>query len=320
MKADYQPTMLVVDDERLIVELLGEFFTKLNYNVHKAFSAEEALEILQNGTNFNLVLTDINLPGKSGLALLKIIRETRGNLPVVILTGMKTLDNAISAVKSGADDYITKPFELNVVQRVVERIIRKQHRLITHEMVYNNLDYLNLGFQFDTDALDPGILSNELAQFLEKMEFAGEEEVGRYEMAFTETLVNAVEHGNLALSSSKKNPDSFKPTEFEDLKASRICDPKFAKRKIYISLECNNDLFNFTVRDEGPGFNWKAYIDSLHRIKPADTEPYGRGFRMIQHVIDEVHFNEKGNIITLIKNRTFHVSPKHNNRDGSKTH
>jgi DNA-binding response OmpR family regulator len=304
MKMENKYSILVVDDERLIVDLLNDYFTELGFDVRTAFSAEEALDILKNGHNFSLILTDINLPGKSGLDLLKIIKETRSNLPVVLLTGMKTLDNAISAVKIGADDYITKPFELKLVQRIVERILRKQYRVKTRELVYDNLHYLKLGFEFDTDALDAGILAHELTQYLEKMEFADEEETGRFEMVFTETLVNAIEHGNLELSSSKKNTESFKPAEFEELRLQRISDPRYGKRKIYISMEIDKNLFNLMVRDEGGGFNWHEYLDHLHRIKPVDTLPYGRGFRMIQHVIDEVHFSEKGNVITLIKNRS----------------
>ncbi|MBN2364635.1 MAG: response regulator [Calditrichaeota bacterium] len=294
--------ILVVDDEHTIVDLLEEFFKGLGCNVSTAASAEEALEKLRNGKSYQLVLTDINMPGKSGLDLLKIIRETREDLPVVLLTGLKTLDNAINAVKSGATDYITKPFELSTLQRVVERILRKQDRIVRKEQIYENLNYLKLNFEYETGKLDPGAVARKLVKYLEKIRFAESDELGKYELAFTETLVNAIEHGNLELASRTKNSDSFQIAEYEELKEKRLNEQVFAERKIIITFECTREVFNFSVKDEGNGFNWRKYLNSSHQIQNESMKSYGRGFHLIRHVIDEVHFNDTGNIITLIKN------------------
>lgn len=296
-------SILVVDDEELIVDLLSDFFKGLGYQVSEAFSAEEAIEKLNNGNIFNLVLSDINLPGKSGIELLKIIRETKYDLPVVLLTGLKTIDNAISAVKSGATDYITKPFELSAVKKVVEKILKVQNRSLKKEQVFENIEHLKISFRFSTVELEPGILAKELTNFLYKMRFAELEEIKQYELVFTETLLNAVEHGNLELSSMMKSNDLLKIAEFEKLKEERLKDPVYSQRDITISLECSSELFNFSVKDEGPGFEWKNFLSATHKFQKVNVNSYGRGFNIIQHLIDEVHFNEKGNHITLIKNR-----------------
>ena len=296
-------SILVVDDEELIVDLLGDFFKELGYQVTIAFSAEEAIEKLNNGQAFNLVLSDINLPGKSGIDLLKIIREIKNDLPVVLLTGLKTIDNAISAIKSGASDYITKPFELSAVKKVVERILKVQDRSLKKEQVFENIEHLKISLRFNTLELEPGILAKELTNFLYKMHFAEIDEIKQYELVFTETLINAIEHGNLELSSLSKSNEALKIEEFENLKKERMRDLNYSRREIHISFECSPELFNFSVKDEGPGFKWQKYLSSTHKIQTVNVKSYGRGFNIIHHIIDEVHFNDKGNLITLIKNR-----------------
>lgn len=295
--------ILVVDDEELIVELLKEYFSELGYEVWVAQSAEEAISKLNNGNNLNLVITDINLPGKSGLELLKIVKETKEDLPVVLLTGLKTLDNAISAVKSGATDYITKPFDLESVRKVVERILKKQSRSLKKKQVFENIKHLKLSFEFITSELDPGVVAKELSSLLQRIHFTEEDEIRKYELAFTETLVNAIEHGNLQLSSAIINNNALQITEYDELKEKRLNTPQYANKKIIVLFECTDELFSFTVIDEGEGFNWQKFIDEKHKITRLNTDAHGRGFNIIKYIIDEVHFNEKGNMITLIKNR-----------------
>jgi len=295
--------ILVVDDEELIINLLVDYFSDLGYRVTAVKDAEKAIEELNNGRKFSLVLTDINLPGKSGLDLLKIVKETKEDLPVVLLTGLKTLDTAISALKSGAQDYITKPFDLTTIRKVVEKVLRVRNRSIRKVRIYEKLQQLKLSFQFKTIELDPDAVSKELSGFLYKMQFGSEEDIKQFELVFTETLINSMEHGNLELPSSLKSNDLLQMAEFEELKETRLQDPKYADRKINIIFECNAELFSFTVQDEGPGFDWKKYINPAHKITKSDENPYGRGFMIIQHIIDEVYFNQTGNTITLIKHR-----------------
>ncbi len=295
--------IMVVDDEEMIIDLLGDYFADLGYGVQVAMSAEEAVEKLNNGNKTNLVITDINLPGKSGLELLKIINETKDDLPVVLLTGLKTLDTAITAVKSGASDYITKPFDLASVKKVVEKVLNKQNKVYRKQKTYENLQHLRMNFQFTSTELEPGILAKELSTILNKMHFSDEEEIKQYELVFTETLINSLEHGNLGLESSSKSNDILQMAEFEELKENRLNDPKYANRKLNITFECNQDLFCFTVKDGGAGFNWQKYVDNTHKITETNLDSHGRGFMIIRHLIDEVHFNKEGNIITLIKNR-----------------
>lgn len=298
-----QQNILIVDDDELIVSLLTEYFTDLGYRVGIAYHAEEAIEKINNGNKFNLVLTDINLPGKSGLELLKIINETKSDLPVILLTGLKTLDTALSALKSGAEDYITKPFDLISVRKVVEKTLKKRNRSIKKEKIYENAVAFKVHFRFTTRDLNPGIISKEFAGILNKMQFAPEEEIIQYELAFTETIINSIEHGNLELPSSIKSNNLLEMVEFEELREKRLKDRRYADRTVTITFEVNRELFSFTCQDEGKGFEWRKYLNADHKLSDINSKPHGRGFMMIRHIIDEVYFNKQGNIITLVKYR-----------------
>jgi CheY-like chemotaxis protein/anti-sigma regulatory factor (Ser/Thr protein kinase) len=284
--------------------LLSEYFTGLGYAVIGVYNAEEALKILENGAVLDLILSDINLPGKSGLDLLRIIKATKKELPVVLLTGLRTLDNAISAVKNGAADYITKPFELNTVQNVVEKILKNQSQLNRKEKIYECLKFVKHTFLFTTSDLDPNVVARVIGDLLRKMQFGTRKLISQYELAIIEILQNAIDHGSLELSSMDKNSDSFNEDQFEQLKSERLSESIYGRRSLTITFEASDELFNFTVADEGPGFDWRRFVNESHQVNTSLSDVYGRGFKIISHIMDEVHFNQKGNIITVVKNRS----------------
>ncbi len=117
-----QRTILIVDDEEVITGLLQEYFQGMGYNVLTAGGGEEGLELIKERAEISLVLTDVKMSGMSGIDLLKMIREYRMDLPVIIITGYQTIENAIAAIKYGAMDYISKPFDLDNVRKIVEKI------------------------------------------------------------------------------------------------------------------------------------------------------------------------------------------------------
>ncbi len=292
--------ILLVDDEELIVELLENYFESLGYEVTAVSNAEKALEILQNNYSFDLVITDINLPGKSGIDLLKITREIRPELPVVLVTGHKTMDFAISAIKNGATDFITKPFQLNNVRKVVEKVIRYKLKTEKKEQIFEYARFIKMDFEFPTRELDAGVLADYMAHLLLKTRFCNEGEVNQFYLVFLETIVNAIEHGNLELASAIKGDDFDRFLQFEQLREERLKDPAYCNRKVFIQMEISPRMFSVTVRDEGPGFDWKAAMEKVE-METINLESHGRGFVFIRSVMDEMLFNERGNSITLVK-------------------
>ena len=118
-------TVLVVDDDEALRDLCLEVVKQLDLEALVAEDATRALQILE-GSQIDIVLSDVRMPGVSGIELLKVIRQQHAEVAVLMMTGYGTIPEAVEAVKLGAYDYITKPFEIDDLRRLLERVIEKQ--------------------------------------------------------------------------------------------------------------------------------------------------------------------------------------------------
>ena len=134
--------ILIVEDDTDINNLLYTALQKAGYETVQAFSGTEARMLFQmDKAGFSLILLDLMLPGISGEEVLAQIRK-QGNTPVIVLTAKDGLDEKIGLLTSGADDYITKPFE---IQEVLARI-QVQLRHMQQEPEHKSVSYKNLEF------------------------------------------------------------------------------------------------------------------------------------------------------------------------------
>jgi response regulator RpfG family c-di-GMP phosphodiesterase len=117
--------LLIVDDEEPICEILCQYLEMKGYTVSTASSAEEAVNIIKS-REIDLVLSDIKMPGMSGVELLQWIRSFNRVLPVLLSTGEPSLDSAIEALKLGAFDYLTKPYHLEEMGEKVRRALQNK--------------------------------------------------------------------------------------------------------------------------------------------------------------------------------------------------
>ncbi len=118
------PTVLIVDDENDLRELLVEQVTKLHYKVLQAADGTEAYKIIQSVTAedpIDAVISDLNMPKLDGLALLRKVRELGHETPFVFLTGYADKEKAIEALRLGALDFLEKPCEWKHFSRAVAR-------------------------------------------------------------------------------------------------------------------------------------------------------------------------------------------------------
>jgi response regulator RpfG family c-di-GMP phosphodiesterase len=141
-------SILIVDDDEAIRGLLSACLDG-SYWCATAASAEEAVTLLQFGS-FNLVLSDITMPGKSGLELCQYVQETCPRTVVVMISAMIEIDYAVQAMRQGAFDYITKPFDLAHVTLVVDRALRYERAL---EEKHRNEQILEERVRIRTDEL-----------------------------------------------------------------------------------------------------------------------------------------------------------------------
>ena len=114
--------LLVVDDETEICDFLKSFFEDRNYDVRTASSGEQALNAIKKELP-HVVLLDVQMPGINGLAALKTIKEQFPKVKVIMVTAVETREKIEEAMRSGADNYITKPLSLEYLEKEVQEKI-----------------------------------------------------------------------------------------------------------------------------------------------------------------------------------------------------
>ena len=117
--------LLLVEDDNAMREMLESLFRQEGFVVSEAASASAALD-LARATDFDVVLSDIKMPGKSGLELVGELRELRPDTPVVLMTAFGSIDTAVDAMRAGAFGYTTKPFQPEEVIRTVKRALDRR--------------------------------------------------------------------------------------------------------------------------------------------------------------------------------------------------
>lgn len=120
----YQPRLIVVDDEVGLREMVAEYLERDNCSVRTA-SSGNSLDALLNQEDADLIVMDINMPGEDGLSILQRIRRTRST-PVVMLTAASNIADKIAGLEMGADDYMTKPFDLRELKTRIKAVLRRQ--------------------------------------------------------------------------------------------------------------------------------------------------------------------------------------------------
>ncbi|MFQ5588832.1 MAG: sigma-54-dependent transcriptional regulator [Nitrospiria bacterium] len=140
-------TVLVVDDDPEMCELLVELLTEESYNTESVQSGEAAIQILEEKT-VDLVISDLKMHGLSGLDLLKRARSIRPDQAVIIITAFGTVETAIEAMKRGAVDYIIKPFKrehlLLVAEKAFERVRLQQEVRRLRQEISDTYQYANI--------------------------------------------------------------------------------------------------------------------------------------------------------------------------------
>lgn len=121
-------SILIVEDELPISRVLKAYLEKDNFLVEQAFTGEEALEKIES-VSPSLVLLDVMLPGMNGWSILEYIRE-RSSIPVIMLTALGQINQKLSGLNKGADDYITKPFIAEEVVARVNAVLRRPTQII----------------------------------------------------------------------------------------------------------------------------------------------------------------------------------------------
>lgn len=120
-------SILVVDDELLIRDLLYDYFQEQSWDITVAESGPTALKRLSEG-EYDVLLTDLRMPEMDGSTLIDEVRERYPEMPVVIMTGYPSVETAVKALRQRVDDYLTKPFNVTKLYKAVEEALGRRQQ------------------------------------------------------------------------------------------------------------------------------------------------------------------------------------------------
>lgn len=168
MDANENANVLVVDDEGAIRYSVSKTLQRVGYNVNEAASGEEALDIMKK-QHFDVVLTDIRMPGLTGVELLRRIKEVAPDAIVILMTGYASLGTAVEALRLGAHDYLIKPSSSQDIRQSVARGVERSRNLKRRralldairsnvsELTRADVDVVRAAFE-DLDAVPPKLV------------------------------------------------------------------------------------------------------------------------------------------------------------------
>jgi anti-sigma regulatory factor (Ser/Thr protein kinase) len=214
------------------------------------------------------------------------------------MTAFGSEELAVKALQIGAASYVPKQTLARDLVGTVKNVLtvaRARHatRAMLGSMTRVEADYVLSNTLEGLDALI-GYIKDQLRQ----MHLFGEHDILRIGTALYEALVNAIEHGNLEMSSAQRE---MPPAEYRRFVEQRSTTAPFRSRHVYLNSQFTRSSASFTVRDQGPGFDPSLLPDPTEPENVGKTS--GRGLFLIRTFMDEVRFNSSGNEITMIRRR-----------------
>jgi CheY-like chemotaxis protein/anti-sigma regulatory factor (Ser/Thr protein kinase) len=289
-------SVLVVDDSavdrrlvRGLLERTGEF------DVSEAVDGEDAL--LKIGESIpDVVVTDLIMPRRDGFGLVAAIKEEHPSIPVILITGRGSEDIAAKALQHGAASYVGKVSLADDLVPTIQRVLTASREDRTHARLLHHMGRCELEFSLRNDLALIGSAVNLLQVMLRCLPLGDEIERLRVGIAVEEALKNAYLHGNLGIGGGSPRP---RRDEFGPLAAQRVYALPYRDRRIHLQCRITRLQAQFVVRDEGDGFNVKAWLqEGALSDQDASTT---RGISLIRTIMDEVRYNDRGNEVTLVK-------------------
>lgn len=291
------PTVLVVDDSEVDRRLAGGHVEKtLGADVVYAKNGREALEQISRHRP-DVVITDLQMPEVNGLELTAAIKDEYPLVPVILITSEGSEEIASEALRLGAASYVPKRRLADDLPSTVGRVLIAARQDRTHSQLMHHLSENQCEFSFHNDLTLIQALVVHLQELLRCLPLGNETERLRVGIALEEALSNAYYHGNLEVGSAIEKVDQ---QAYAELAEKRRYESPYCERKITLRARITREQAEFTIADEGPGF------DTSHLPDAADDDAYeslGKGIILMRTIMDEVRFNDQGNQVTMIKRK-----------------
>lgn len=119
-------SIVIVDDDISLCKVLSEELNEVGYDSHYVCSADELFEYIDKGNSIDLILLDLKMPEKDGFYVLQILQGKGINIKVIVLTAYADVKSAIDSARLGADDFISKPYDLDELLITIRRVLQKK--------------------------------------------------------------------------------------------------------------------------------------------------------------------------------------------------
>ncbi len=301
MKTSY-PHVVIVDDEVQILDTLTDHLEHFNYKCSTFSDPQVAHDFVLNEPSVSIVITDIRMPAIDGIDLTQRLKEFNPDIPIMVMTAYGDMKLTIKALRAGASDYISKPFDLKEIKYSIDRICNQNHRgqRYNEMLSYSTNSYIKL--VIPSYKVDISLISVYISSHLYSLGFFNLTEKLNFSLAINEAVTNSNDHGNLELSSHLKDSEFEGQDHYTVKKQERLKDEKYKSRTLTITIKTNLSTAEVVIEDEGNGFDVNELIKEKDPLNIfMSEENHGRGLTLMQLYSDELDYNEKGNIVTITK-------------------
>jgi anti-anti-sigma factor len=288
--------VLVVDDLPSDLHLVGRLLEqagdlKVEYAVHGA----DALAKMQQSLP-DVVVTDLVMPQMDGLELVRVVTQRYPLVPVILMTAQGNEEIAVAALQWGAASYVPKRRLADNLLETVHEVLRLSYHKRHETQLMGCMTKHECSFVLDNDPELIGPLATHLQEEAARIGLCDDVEGTRLGVALEEALKNALYHGTLELGDQLREKDR---EACDALVAERRGQAPYRDRHIYVEAEISATGATFVIRDDGPGFDVSSLPDPSDPASLAATT--GKGMLLMRSFMDEVSYNQAGNVVTLIK-------------------
>ena len=288
--------VLVVDDSAIDRRLAGSQLEKnTDWAIEYACDGQQGLEAIRRQPP-DLVLTDMQMPELDGLELCSAVRREFPDVSVILMTARGSEEVAMQALQAGAASYVPKRALKQQLVETARRVLSARNDDRVQREVLRRMQSRSESFVVENDLELLLSLSRYLQLSLATqwgLDMAARMQVG---MALEEALLNSMYHGNLEVDSKLKEEDF---QTFYQMADARLAEAPYRDRHIMVDVRTTPQGVSYSIRDQGPGFDISKLPDPT-ALENLDR-PCGRGVMLMRAFMDEVHYNDKGNQVTLVK-------------------
>lgn len=288
--------VLIVEDDFISRNYLSQLMQFSGYECRTAKNAAEGLDLYLSYKP-EAIICSIVMPGISGLEFLRQIRQSDRHTIIIMITSRTSERLAVDALRLGANDYIKKPVQDNdilaAIKRAGSRIILDDEP----EERYGEVDSGKIVMKFKTEIDAPRLIVERLMEEVQPQYFEPES-LTYIELGLTELVTNAIEHGNLNITYQEKT-EVLNDNGLTSLYLKRLSDSKLASRKVTVEYAFSQNVCEWTITDEGDGFDPSKIPDPLAEENIGNLS--GRGIFVSKFAFDNVEYLGKGNCVHVTK-------------------